>query len=82
MLGERWHPPARPELAGGGVRGGRVYGSSDRTAAYPSTNPVSPADLTATIFHCLGIDPRAHISDQQGRPLVVGTGSPIHALLG
>jgi hypothetical protein len=69
-------------LAGGGVRGGQVYGSSDRSAAYPSTNPVSPADVAATIYHCLGIDPRAHVTDQQGRPLVVGTGSPIHALLG
>src|SRR5262249_16434181 len=69
-------------LAGGGVRGGQVYGSSDRGAAYPSTNPVSPADLVATIYHCLGIDPRTHIADQQGRPLVVGTGTPIRALLG
>src|SRR5207248_7048133 len=42
-------------LAGGGIRGGQVYGSSDRGAAYPSTNPVSPADLVATIYHCLGI---------------------------
>jgi hypothetical protein len=69
-------------LAGGGVRGGQVYGSSDPRAAYPSTNPVSPADLAATVFHCLGIDPRAHVTDQQGRPLVLGTGSPVHALLG
>jgi hypothetical protein len=69
-------------LAGGGVRGGQVYGSSDRTAAYPSTNPVSPADLAATIYHCLGIDPRAHVTDQQGRPLVVAAGNPLHALLG
>jgi hypothetical protein len=69
-------------MAGGGIRGGRVVGSSDRTAAFPSTNPVSPADLTATIFHCLGIDPRAHMTDQQGRPLIVGPGSPIHPLLG
>lgn len=69
-------------LAGGGIRGGQVYGSSDRTAAYPSTNPVSPADLAATIYHCLGIDPRAHVADQQGRPLVVCPGSPIRALLG
>jgi hypothetical protein len=69
-------------LAGGGIRGGQVYGSSDRGAAYPSTNPVSPADLVATIYHCLGIDPRTHIADQQGRPLVVGTGTPIRALLG
>ncbi|HEX4607202.1 MAG TPA: DUF1501 domain-containing protein [Urbifossiella sp.] len=69
-------------LAGGGVRGGQVYGSSDRGAAYPSTNPVSPADLAATIFHCLGIDPRSELTDQQGRPLVVNSGTPIHALLG
>jgi hypothetical protein len=69
-------------MAGGGVRGGRVYGSSDRAAAYPSTNPVSPADIAATIYHCLGIDPRAHVTDQQGRPLVIGTGNPVQALLG
>jgi Protein of unknown function (DUF1501) len=69
-------------LAGGGVRGGQVYGSSDRSAAYPSTNPVSPADVAATIYHCLGIDPRAQITDQQSRPFVVSTGKPIHAVLG
>jgi hypothetical protein len=69
-------------MAGGGIRGGQVYGSSDRGAAYPSSNPVSPADIAATIFHCLGIEPRTHMSDQQGRPLVVGTGSPVRAVLG
>jgi hypothetical protein len=69
-------------LAGGGVKGGQVYGSSDRHAAYPSTNPVSPADIAATIFHCLGIDPRGEMTDQQGRPLVVSRGTPVKALLG
>jgi hypothetical protein len=69
-------------MAGAGVRGGQVYGSSDRSAAYPSTNPVSPADIAATIYHCLGIDPRAHVTDQQGRPLVISAGTPIHGLLG
>jgi hypothetical protein len=69
-------------MAGGGVRGGQVYGSSDRSAAYPSTNPVSPADVAATIYHCLGIDPRSLVTDQQGRPLVVSGGQPIQALLG
>jgi Protein of unknown function (DUF1501) len=68
-------------MAGGGIRGAQVYGSSDRSAAYPSTNPVSPADIAATIFHCLGIDTRAHMTDQQGRPLVVSSGTPIPALL-
>lgn len=69
-------------LAGGGVRGGQVYGSSDRSAVYPSTNPVSPADIAATIYHCLGIDPHAQMTDQQGRPLVLGEGKPLYALLG
>jgi hypothetical protein len=69
-------------LAGGGVRGGQVYGASDRSAAYPSTNPVSPADVAATIYHCLGIDPRTDVTDQQGRPFVINAGRPIHAVLG
>jgi hypothetical protein len=69
-------------MAGGGVRGGQVYGSSDRTAAYPSTNPVGPGDVAATMYHCLGIDPAAHVTDQQGRPLTICTGKPIQALLG
>jgi hypothetical protein len=69
-------------LAGAGIRGGQVYGSSDRTGSYPSTNPVSPADLAATIFHSLGIDPRGHVTDQQGRPLVIGTGQPVMSLIG
>jgi hypothetical protein len=69
-------------MAGAGVRGGQVHGSSDRNGAYPSTNPVHPADITATIYHCLGIDPRAHFADQQGRPLTASAGNPIHALLG
>jgi uncharacterized protein (DUF1501 family) len=68
-------------LAGAGIRGGRVYGSSDRAAAYPSTNPVSPADLAATIYHCLGIDPRGEMIDQQGRPMVVSRGTPLAGLL-
>lgn len=69
-------------LAGAGIRGGQVYGSSDRAAAYPSTNPVSPADLAATIFHCLGIDPRAEMTDQQSRPVVVSRGEVVKGLLG
>jgi hypothetical protein len=66
--------------AGAGIRGGQVYGSSDRRAAYPSTNPVSPADLAATIYHCLGIDPRGEMTDQQGRPLVVSRGTVVKEL--
>ena len=69
-------------LAGAGIRGGQVYGSSDRSASYPSTNPIGPADLAATIFHLLGIDPRTEITDQQGRPFVASSGMPLRALIG
>jgi hypothetical protein len=69
-------------MAGGGIRGGQVYGSSDKSAAFPSTNPVSPGDVAATIYHLLGVDPRTHVTDQQGRPLVVRTGKAVNALLG
>ena len=69
-------------MAGGGVRGGQVYGASDRSAAYPSTNPVGPADVAATIYHCLGIDPGTDVTDQQGRPFVISSGKPIQAVLG
>src|SRR5207237_9346366 len=40
-------------LAGAGIRGGQVYGSSDRLAAHPATAPVSPDDLAATIYHAI-----------------------------
>jgi hypothetical protein len=68
-------------LAGGGIRGGIVYGASDRIGAYPTANPVSPQELTATVFHCLGIDPETHIYDLQNRPYVLVEGSPVRAIL-
>jgi uncharacterized protein (DUF1501 family) len=67
-------------MAGGGIRGGQVYGSSDRSAAYPSTNPVSPADLSATILHSLGVDTNARVTDQEGRPFVINSGMPLTTL--
>jgi uncharacterized protein (DUF1501 family) len=67
-------------LAGGGVRGGQVYGASDRTAAHPTTHPVSPADLSATIYTALGIDRHLQIRDHQGRPLLLSEGTPLDAL--
>jgi hypothetical protein len=69
-------------MAGAGIRGGQVLGSSDRAAAYPASFPVSPADILATIYHLLGIDPRRQVTDQEGRPFLIGTGEPILSLLG
>jgi len=64
-------------LAGAGIRGGRVYGSSDRLAAYPATLPVTPDDLAATIYHALGIDPTTDLFDRLERPYRLALGKPL-----
>ncbi len=65
-------------LAGAGVRGGALYGRSDKDAAYPADHPVRPEDLAATLFHALGIDPEHRIHDGQGRPVpLVEGGTPL-----
>ncbi len=69
-------------LAGGGVKGGTLVGKADRYTAYPAADPYSPADLNATIFHALGIDPDAEILDPLNRPLPITRGKPIGALFG
>lgn len=69
-------------LAGGGIRGGQVYGSSDRYAAYPASNAVRPVDLVSTIYKSLGVPPLLELHDPQGRPLVICPGEPIDALFG
>jgi uncharacterized protein (DUF1501 family) len=53
---DHWPHAFTALLAGGGVRGGQVYGSTTPTGGYVATQPVTPADLTATILHHLGID--------------------------
>lgn len=77
---DHWPPCQTVLMAGGGVQGGRVYGSSDKTGAYPHENPVLPDDITATIFHALGFDPATHIVDQLNRPMPISAGRPIEVL--
>lgn len=65
-------------LAGAGIRGGITYGTSDKQAAYPADKPVTPENLSATIFHALGISPDARIHDSLGRPVpITDGGQPI-----
>jgi len=68
-------------LAGGGIKGGIVHGASDRYAATPALNPTPPADLAATIYYCLGIDPRTQIRDRLDRPQTLCEGKVIEAIL-
>ena len=78
---DHWGPCNTIWLSGGGVPGGQVYGSSDKHAAYPADNPVSPDDVTATIFHLLGIDPHTVVHDRENRPHTISHGRPIEGLL-
>src|SRR5262249_49751380 len=69
-------------LAGGGIKPGLVYGTSDRHGAYPKDRPVSPGDLVATIYQLLGVDPELTVPDQTGRPISVAHGGqPLREIL-
>jgi hypothetical protein len=68
-------------LAGGGIRGGVVYGKSDKHAAEPIEGIVTPADFLATIFHCLGYVPETELHDSQGRPIRLSHGHVIEAIV-
>ena len=68
-------------VAGCGVRGGAVYGASDRTAAYVKDDPVSPENFGATLFHALGVPPETRLgADGFTRP--VSDGKPVLELFG
>jgi hypothetical protein len=67
-------------LAGGGVRGGQVYGQSDPHGEVPADKPTSPHDLTATVFHALGVPDDTILYDALHRPHRLAAGSPLTAL--
>lgn len=67
-------------LAGGGIRGGQAYGTSDKTAGYPADRPVAPEDVAKTVYHAMGLgNPEA--IDSQGRPFrILEEGEPLTEL--
>jgi hypothetical protein len=68
-------------LAGGGVRGGHVYGSSDNLGSEVLSQAVSPADILATLWQQLGIPPDTEIHDRLNRPYKISSGTVIQDLL-
>jgi hypothetical protein len=74
---DHWGHVFSVALAGGGVRGGVVYGASDRIGGHPREGRVQPQDLTATIFHCLGYEPDTQIHDRLARPVPISRGEVI-----
>ncbi len=79
---DHWGTCYSAVLAGGGVRGGQLYGASDKPAAYVKDNPVAPEDLLATIYHAMGITPDLEIHDRENRPHRICDGRPVTALFG
>ena len=65
-------------FAGGGVQGGQVLGATDNVGGYCRTRTYSPADAVATVYHAMGVDPHALLTDRQGRPVPIqSTGEAI-----
>jgi hypothetical protein len=79
---DHWPNAMTLPLAGGGVRGGVVLGASDARAEKPATDPIGPADLAATIYRIMGVDPSKIYHGPLGRPLpILDHGRPIDGIL-
>jgi hypothetical protein len=76
---DHWAPVNGALLAGGGMRTGQVIGATDSTAAYAVDHPIHYHDVLATVYHNLGIDPHAMVTDISGRPtpILPSTAQPI-----
>lgn len=69
-------------FAGGGVPGGTVYGASDKWAAHPARDPVTPADIAATVYTLMGVAPDTIIRNPKlDQPMYVSEGTAIGALV-
>jgi hypothetical protein len=80
---DHWPRVFSVALAGGGVKGGQVIGSSDRVGESPADRPVTPTDLARTIYTLLGVDPDRELLTPDGRPVAVNQGGQvIRELLG
>jgi hypothetical protein len=77
---DHWPDCYTMAMVGGGVRGGSIYGASDKIGAYPDLDPVTPADITATVLWRFGIDPRREVKDQTNRPIRLSDGHPLARL--
>jgi hypothetical protein len=74
---DHWPRVFSAVLAGGGIRGGQVIGSSDRVGESPADNPVTPADLARTIYSLLGVDPDRELYTSDGRPVQINQGGKL-----
>lgn len=67
-------------MAGGGLKGGMAYGSSDAKGAYPAESPLTPGDVTATVYAAMGVDPATVLRDPEGKTHTLCTGRAVRAV--
>jgi len=77
---DHWAPCFFGLFAGAGVRGGQVIGSSDKIGAFPASTPYTPADVGATVYHVLGLNPSVEVHDRQQRPVQLNRGEVMQCL--
>jgi len=78
---DHWGRAGSLLFAGAGVQGGRIIGSTDKDGAFVTDRPVRPADVCATVYEALGIEPRKLVTTPEGRPVhLLDEGSPVHEL--
>jgi uncharacterized protein (DUF1501 family) len=74
---DHWGRVYSTVLAGGGIKGGQVYGRSDAMGGKPTDNPVHTTDFFATMYHALGYGPDTQVIDPIGRPHYIVQGKPV-----
>ncbi|MBI2946542.1 MAG: DUF1501 domain-containing protein, partial [Verrucomicrobia bacterium] len=79
---DHWGEAFSVMLAGGGLRTGQVVGATNDKGERPIERPLTPADVLATVYHILGIDPRQTFLDNSGRPIpILDSGAPIREII-
>ncbi|QDT35779.1 DUF1501 domain-containing protein [Stratiformator vulcanicus] len=80
---DHWPKVFSVVMAGGGIRRGSIYGSSDPTGAEPQDNPLTVADWAHTLYHCLGIVGDKELMAPGDRPIEIVDGGKLrNELLG
>jgi hypothetical protein len=74
---DHWSMAQSVVFAGGGTKPGQILGATDKTAAFPTTEPVSVPDLLRTIFHQMGVDTTKVYNTPQGRPVPIVDGGKL-----
>jgi uncharacterized protein (DUF1501 family) len=79
---DHWGEVFSVMMAGGGLRGGQVIGASNARGESPIERPLTPADVLATVYHVLGINPKQTFMDLTGRPIpILDSGQPIREII-